>query len=91
VLFGLPPGRVGERDAPLAGAPVPERPLAASIAKKRLIEALRDAALEDVDLARAIAPVLEEMSSSIAKGEWQASIQALTQLRAHHAELETGP
>src|SRR6201999_3416120 len=91
VLFGLPPGRVGERDAPLAGAPVPERPLAASVAKKRLIEALRDAALEDVELARAITPVLEEMSSSIAKGEWQASVQALTQLRAHHAELETGP
>jgi len=91
VLFGLPPGRIGERDAPVVGAPVPERPLAASVAKKRLIEALRDAALEDVDLARAITPVLEEMSSSIAKGEWQASIQALTQLRAHHAELETGP
>ncbi|MEO6772022.1 MAG: hypothetical protein ABI467_03260 [Kofleriaceae bacterium] len=91
VLFGLPPGRVGERDAPLAGAAVPERPLAASVAKQRLIEALRDAALEDVELARAITPVLEEMSSSIAKGEWQASVQALTQLRAHHAELEAGP
>jgi hypothetical protein len=91
VLFGLPPGRIGERDAPLPGAPVPERPFAASVAKKRLIEALRDAALDDVELARAITPVLEEMSSSIAKGEWQASVQALTQLRAHHAELETGP
>jgi hypothetical protein len=31
------------------------------------------------------------MSTSIAKGEWQASIQALTQLRATHAELEHGP
>ena len=91
VLFGLPPGRVGERDAPLPGAPVPERALAASVAKRRLIESLRDAALEDVELARAITPVLEEMSSSIAKGEWQASIQALTQLRAHHADLEAGP
>jgi hypothetical protein len=91
VLFGLPPGRVGERDAPLPGAPAPERALAASIAKRRLIEALRDAALEDVELARAITPVLEEMATSIAKGEWQASIQALTQLRATHAELEHGP
>ncbi|CAN5697061.1 hypothetical protein BH11MYX1_BH11MYX1_37110 [soil metagenome] len=91
VLFGLPPGRVGERDAPLPGAPVPERALAASIAKRRLIEAMRDAALEDLELARAVTPVLEEMSCSIAKGEWQASVQALVQLRAHHAELETGP
>lgn len=91
VLFGLPPGRFGERDAPLPGAPVPERALAASIAKRRLIESMRDAALEDVELARAITPVLEEMSSSIAKGEWQASVQALVQLRTHHADLETGP
>ncbi len=91
VLFGLPPGRVGERDAPLPGAPVPERALPASVAKRRLIESLRDGALEDLELARAITPVLEEMSSSIAKGEWQASVQALVQLRAHHAELETGP
>ncbi len=52
-----------------------------------MIEALRDVALEDVELARAIAPVLREMSSSIAKGEWQASVQALTQLRARHGEI----
>ena len=87
VLFGLPPGRVGERDPVVAGAPVPERALPASIAKRRLIEALRDVALEHVELARAIAPVLREMSSSIAKGEWQASVQALTQLHARHGEI----
>ena len=33
-----------------------------------------------------IAPVLGELSASIAKGEWQANVQALTALRAHHAE-----
>jgi len=87
VLFALPPGRVGARDPVVAGAPVPERGLPASVAKRRLIEALRDVALEDVELARAIAPVLREMSSSIAKGEWQASVQALTQLRARHGEI----
>ena len=87
VLFGLPPGRVGERDPIVAGAPVPERALPASIAKRRLIEALRDVALEDKGLADAISPVLVEMSSSIAKGEWQASVQALTQLRARHGAV----
>jgi hypothetical protein len=87
VLFALPPGRVGARDPVVAGAPVPERGLPASVAKRRLIEALRDGALEDVELARAIAPVLREMSSSIAKGEWQASVQALTQLHARHGEI----
>jgi hypothetical protein len=91
VMFGLPPGRVGERDPVVAGAPAPERALPASIAKHRLVEALRDVALDDVDLARAISPVLAEMSHSIAKGEWQASVQALVQLRAKHPELGALP
>jgi hypothetical protein len=86
VLFGLPPGRLGERDPIVEGAPRPERALPASVAKRRLIEALRDVALEEVELARAIAPVLGELTVSIAKGEWQASLQALTALRARHAE-----
>jgi len=86
VLFGLPPGRIGERDPIVEGAPAPERALPASIAKRRLIEALRDVALDEVELARAIAPVLREFTESTAKGEWHASVQALTALRAHHAE-----
>lgn len=86
VLFGLPPGRVGERDALMPGAPPPERPLPASVAKRRLIEAMRDLGLEDVDFARAIAPVLGEFTESTAKGEWQASLQALTALRAKHGK-----
>ena len=86
VLFGLPPGRIGERDPIVEGAPKPERALPASIAKRRLIEALRDVALDELDLARAIAPVLREFTESTAKGEWHASVQALTALRAHHAE-----
>jgi hypothetical protein len=86
VLFGLPPGRVGERDPVAPGAPQPERPLPASVAKRRLIEAMRDIALEDVEFAKAIAPVLGEFSESTAKGEWQASVQALTALRARHGK-----
>ncbi|MDQ3340700.1 MAG: hypothetical protein M4D80_36540 [Myxococcota bacterium] len=86
VLFGLPPGRVGKRDV-LEGGAVPERALPASVAKRRLIEAMRDVALEDVELARAIAPVFGEFIDSTAKGEWQASLQALTQLRAVHKDL----
>jgi hypothetical protein len=84
VLFGLPPGRVGERDPLVEGAPKPERALPASIAKRRLIEAMRDVALEDLELARAILPVLGEFTESTAKGEWHASLQAVTALRARH-------
>jgi hypothetical protein len=90
VLFGLPPGRIGEHDAVIEGAPKPERALPASVAKRRLIEAMRDVALTDIDLARAIAPVLGEFVDSTAKGEWQASLQALTALRVVHSELDDG-
>ena len=90
VLFGLPPGRIGESDPVVEGAPKPERALPASIAKKRLIEAMRDVGLEDVELAKAIAPVLREFTSSTAKGEWQASVQALVQLEAHHGAAFSG-
>ncbi len=86
VMFGLPPGRVGERDPIVEGAPRPERALPASIAKRRLIEALRDVALDELGLAQAIAPVLLEFTASTAKGEWHASLQALTALRARHPE-----
>jgi hypothetical protein len=88
VVFGLPPGRVAPGDPIAAGAPRPERALAASVAKRRLIETMRDLALDDVELARAIAPLLHELSGSIAKGEWQASVQALAALRARHGKLE---
>jgi hypothetical protein len=87
VLFGLPPGRVSEHDLVMEGAAKPERALPASVAKRRLIEAMRDVALLDVELARAIAPVLGEFVNSTAKGEWQASVQALTALRVAHSDL----
>jgi hypothetical protein len=87
VVFGLPPGRVAPGDARAEGAPRPERALTASVAKRRLIESMRDLALDDVELARAIAPLFGELALSIAKGEWQASVQALAALRARHGEL----
>jgi hypothetical protein len=78
-------GRIGERD-PVAPVLRNRAPLPASVAKRRLIEAMRDIGLEDVEFARAIAPVLGEFTESTAKGEWQASLQALTALRARHGK-----
>lgn len=98
VLFGLPPGRQEKRDpAPdeggakgKAGKPakaLPERPLAASVAKQRLIETLRELALEDREFAGAVAPVLGEFAHSQAKGERHAALAALVAVRAAHPEL----
>jgi hypothetical protein len=96
VLFGLPPGRMEKRDDKSAaedggkGRPsqaLPERPLAASVAKQRLIEALRELALEDREFAGAVAPVLGEFAHSQAKGERHAALAALVAVRAAHPEL----
>jgi len=86
ILLGLPPGRLEQRDA-LPGGAMPERPLAASIAKRRLIEAVRELGEAEAEFARVLAPVLQEMSASVAKGEWQACVAALASMRIAHPDL----
>lgn len=66
---------------------LPERPLAASVAKQRLIETLRELAIEDREFAAAVAPVLGEFAHSQAKGERHSALAALVALRAAHPEL----
>ena len=58
--------------------------LPASIAKRHVIEIVRDLGVADREFAEMVAPVLGEFTGSIAKGEWQACLSALMQLRAAH-------
>ncbi len=87
VMFGLPPGRM-ERREPLTDD-FPKRPLPASIAKRRLLEVVRELALEDRSFADVVLPVLEEFMNSTAKGEWQMCIASLAQLRTRYPDLPT--
>ncbi len=80
-LFGLPPGRMERRDAK---AP---RPIPASVAKQRLIEVVRDMAIEDHDFGAAAAPILRDFAGSAAKGEWQACVAALARIAQVHPDL----
>src|SRR5690606_24675476 len=57
VMFGLPPGRV-ERREPIEG--LPSRRLSASEAKRRLVEVVRDLAIEDGEFAAVAVSVLDE-------------------------------
>ena len=84
MLFGLPPGRRPRQDA---AASFGARAMPASMAKRRLIEVVRDFALEDVAFARIAVPVLTEFARSVGKGEWQACVTALVQLRRAHPDL----
>ena len=83
ILFGLPPGRSMEpRDD---GAP--RRHLPASVAKRHVIEIVRDLGEQDEAFARLCAPVLGEFTGSLARTEWQACLAALMRLQKAHPVL----
>lgn len=80
-MFGLPPGRLERRDG---AAP---KPIPASVAKQRLIEVVRDMAIEDRDFGAAVTPILRDFAGSTAKGEWQACVAALARIGQVHPDL----
>jgi hypothetical protein len=86
VLYGLPPGRM-ERREPIAG--LPARRLSASEGKRRLIEVVRDLAIEDAAFASIAIAVLDEFMHSHARGEWQACVAAIARIRHSHPNIET--
>jgi len=87
VMFGLPPGRV-ERREPIEG--LPSRRLPASEGKRRLVEVVRDLAIEDGEFAPVAVSVLDEFMHSHARGEWQGCVAALARIRRAHPEIATG-
>jgi hypothetical protein len=86
MLFGLPPGRSGEPGEESAV----KRRLSASVVKRNVIELVRDMGVGDAAFAGLVAPVLEEFTGSLAKGEWQACLSALAHLRSAHPGLALG-
>ncbi len=86
VLFGLPPGRAAE--APEGGPS--RRRVPASVAKRNVIDVVRDYGVENPAFAEAVAPVLGEFTGSLAKGEWQACLAALARWRATHPGINLG-
>ncbi len=79
LLFTIPPGRSMEQLEQARS-----RKLPTSIAKRSLIEIVRDLAVADVAFANVVAPLLGEFTGSIAKGEWQMCLSALMTLRSVH-------
>ncbi|EYF02438.1 hypothetical protein [Chondromyces apiculatus] len=83
VMFGLPGGRQAEGRDEAAS----KRKLPASVAKRHVVEVVRDLAVEDAAFAQVVVPLLSELTGSIAKGEWQACLSALMHLRKAHPGL----
>jgi len=79
LMFTVPPPRSLE-----ALEQARSKKLPSSVAKRNLIEIVRDFAVEDASFAKLVAPVLGEFTGSVAKGEWQACLSALMTLRRAH-------
>lgn len=79
LLFTIPPGRSTEQ---LEGART--RKVPTGVAKRNLVEIVRDLAVEDRGFANLVAPVFAEHAGSKAKGEWHACLSALMTLRSAH-------
>lgn len=84
-LFEVPPPRP-EKGEPL-GVGERLKPLPARKAKLGLIETMRDLALEDVDFARGVLPLVEEFLTSRGPSEQAACLVAATRIRHTHPEL----
>jgi hypothetical protein len=76
-----------ERREPIEG--LPTRAMSASEGKRRLIEVVRDLAIEQREFAGVAAAVLDEFMLSQARGEWQACVAALARIRQTHPDLAT--
>lgn len=86
VLFGLPPGRMERREV-IEG--LPTRAMSASEGKRRLIEVVRDLAIEQREFAGVAVPVLDEFMHSQARGEWHGCVAAIARIRHVHPDLAT--
>jgi len=87
-LFEIPPARPEKREEAEAGERL--RPLPARKAKLSLIDTMRDLALEDVDFARGVFPLMEEFMVSRGRSERDACLVAVTRIRHVHAGLRPG-
>jgi hypothetical protein len=82
VMLSLPPGATKDAGEGEHKVHVPQ-----SVAKRRLIEVVRDVAVDDAGFAALVRPVLSEMTGSLARGEWQACLAAISSIdRAHGAQ-----
>jgi hypothetical protein len=84
VLFEIPPGRPEAVSAEPATTTPRLKPLPARRAKLELVDVMRDLAMEDVEFAAGVLPLLEEFMGSRGQSERAACLVAVTRIRHRH-------
>ncbi len=91
VLYELPPPRPPRDENRSLENIVKLRRLPARQAKLQLVETIRDLAIEDVEFAAVVSPLLCEFMNSRGKSEQAACLVAVTRIRAAHGPAGTHP
>lgn len=86
ILFTLAPARL-PKGTKTKGGGGRLKPLPARQAKRALIEVVRDLAIEDVEFAKIVVPLLEEFQDSWGKIEHDTCLVALTRIEHAHGSL----
>jgi len=86
VLFEIAPGRLPPSDENTVKKRLKSLPTRQS--KLSLIETIRDLAVEDIEFARYVLPLLYEFKGSRGMSEHAACLVAVTRIKATHTELE---
>jgi len=87
VLFEIAPGRLPMQVKQVTNASKRLKPLPTRQAKLELIETLRDIAMEDIEFARYVLPLLNEFKGSRGKSEHAACLVAVTRIEVQHPSL----
>lgn len=87
VLFEVPPGRPPKSRGEASEEIVKLKRLPARQSKLKLIETLRDLAIEDEEFAQVILPLLREFKQSRGKSEQAACLVAVTRIEHAHQDL----
>ena len=87
ILFEVPPGRPPKGDGAATDEMLRMRRLPARLAKLKLVETLRDLAIEEMEFAEHVLPLLREFRQSRGKTEHAACLVAVTRIEHHHEEL----
>ena len=87
MLFEIPPGRPERTPGPKIEIAKKLPRLPARKAKLNLVETFRDVAMEDLEFAQCVFPLLDEFTESRGKSEQAACIVATTRLTRKYPEL----
>ena len=87
ILFQIPPGPPPKSTGTATDQIAKLKPMPARQSKLKLVDTLRDLAIEDIEFAKHVLPLLREFKQSRGKSEQASCLVAVTRIEHRHQEL----